>query len=69
MKDQNGAWLVNTQVGVRSPEQRYEFLFWVNNLTDKRMKSIVFNTPVQSGTFSTFMTPPRMMGVTLTTRF
>ena len=68
-KDEHASWFVNAQVGARTDDERYEVVFWVTNLTDKSRNSVVFDSVFQGGSYHTFVTQPRMMGVTLTTHF
>lgn len=68
-KRQNSLWLLNGQVGVRSPDDRWELALWGTNLTDKRYDTIVFDSVFQGGSLSTFMGAPRMWGVTVTSRY
>ena len=68
-KNEHASWFVNAQVGARTDDERYELVFWVRNLTDKSRNSVVFDSVFQAGSYHTFVTPPRMMGVTLTTYF
>jgi outer membrane receptor protein involved in Fe transport len=69
VKVQNAVWLLNGQIGLRSPDGRWQAALWANNLTDKRYDSVVFDSVFQSGSFSTFMFPPRMWGVTVTASY
>lgn len=71
-KLQSGYWTVNSQVGVRSPGGAWEFLLWGTNITDKEVKTLVFDSVLQSvgsapqiTNFSTFVNEPRFYGATL----
>lgn len=68
-KWEGGAWRVNAQTGIRTGDDRYEFMLWVKNLTNKRVNTVVFDSVFQSGSYHTFVSEPRMYGVTVSTRF
>ena len=57
--------LWNAQLGVRTPNGRYEALLWGKNLGDTRYNTIVFDSVSQSGSFNAFVGTPRTFGVTL----
>ena len=67
-KDVSDELLVNLQLGLRAQDDRWDVQFWARNLFDNHVKTLVFNSVFQSGSFSTFVGPPRMIGVTLRTR-
>jgi outer membrane receptor protein involved in Fe transport len=64
-KFEKAHWFVNLVGGVRSPDGHWEASLWSTNLTDTFDRSIIFDTPAQSGTFHAFAGPPRMWGGTL----
>lgn len=66
-KDVGGETLVNLQLGVRASDDRWDVQFWARNLFDNHVKTLVFDSVFQSGSFSTFFGPPRMIGMTLRT--
>lgn len=66
-KDVSDELLVNLQLGLRAQDDRWDVQFWARNLFDNDVKTLVFNSVFQSGSFSTFIGPPRMIGVTLRT--
>ncbi len=68
-KRQSSYSLINGQIGVRSPDERYEATLWGNNLFDKEYSTIVFDSVSQTGSWSQFVGAPRMWGVTLKTNF
>ena len=61
--------IVNLQLGFRAQDDKWDVQFWARNLTDNQVNSLIFNSVFQSGSFSTFFTPPRMIGATLRTNF
>ena len=68
-KVQKGYALVNIRVGIRTAENGWELAGWANNLFDTNYSQIIFATPIQPGSFSTFIGMPRTYGVSLTARF
>ncbi|MBV1877154.1 MAG: TonB-dependent receptor [Pseudomonadales bacterium] len=54
----------NALLGVTSPSGRYTANLWGRNLGNTSRNNIVFATPLQSGSFSTFLTIGRTYGVT-----
>jgi iron complex outermembrane recepter protein len=68
-KDIPGEEIVNLQVGVRSNDDRWDVQAWARNLTDNQVNTLIFSSVFQSGSFSTFFSAPRMVGVTLRTYF
>lgn len=61
--------IFNARIGVTSPDGKWEVVGWVDNLTDKFVNTVVFDSVFQSGSLSTFFNPPRMFGVTVKYRF
>jgi outer membrane receptor protein involved in Fe transport len=61
--------IVNLQLGVRAQDDAWDFQVWARNLTDNQVNTLVFNSVFQSGSFSTFFGPPRMVGATLRMNF
>jgi outer membrane receptor protein involved in Fe transport len=68
-KFEKAHWFMNVNFGVRSPEGHWEASVWSTNVTDTFDRSIIFDTPTQSGTFHAFAGPPRMWGGTLKYNF
>ncbi len=64
---QNGFSLFNGRVGVRSDDDLYEIALWCRNCGDEQYRNIIFGNLL--GGESTFITPPREWGVTLTARY
>ena len=69
VKKQGNYWLVNGQIGIRTPDDLWELVVWGLNLGDKRPNTLVFSTPFQPGTFNTWVGQRRQDGVTLSRRF
>ncbi len=68
-KKQGNYWLVNGQIGIRTPDDLWELVVWGLNLGDKRPITLAFNTPFQPGTVNTWVGQRRQYGVTLSRRF
>jgi outer membrane receptor protein involved in Fe transport len=68
-KFEKAHWYLNLTAGVRSPDGHWEASLWSTNLTNTYDRSIIFDTPTQSGTFHAFANPPRMWGGTLKYNF
>ncbi|MBV1878446.1 MAG: TonB-dependent receptor [Pseudomonadales bacterium] len=66
-KEIAGEAIVNLQVGMRALDDRWDVKLWARNLTDRHVKTIIFDSVFQQGSFSTLFAPPRMVGVTVTT--
>jgi len=69
LKDEEAHWKLNIQGGVRSPDERLDLQFWMNNVTDDISTTIAFDTVFQAGSFSAFKGQPRTYGVTATYHF
>jgi len=68
-KEVNGEFLVNLQLGLRAEDDRWDVQFWARNLLDNHIRTLVFNSVLQGGSYSTFRAPPRMVGATLRMNF
>lgn len=68
-KEVNGEFLVNLQLGLRATDDRWDVQFWARNLLDNHIRTLVFNSVLQGGSYSAFRAPPRMMGATLRMNF
>jgi len=69
LAQQGSIWTFNATVGIGAEDGRWAFEVWGKNLTDKTIQNIGFDTPLQNGSFSAFIEPPRMMGATATFNF
>ncbi|MYD99500.1 MAG: TonB-dependent receptor [Gammaproteobacteria bacterium] len=63
VKFREGFGLFNAQFGVQTQDGRYEAIVWGRNLTDRRMNILVFDSVFQSGSYHTFLNPPRTFGL------
>ena len=61
--------LYNANVSVGTADGRYEAILWGRNLADKRTNALVFDSVFQSGSWHTWVNPPRAFGLTLKARF
>jgi outer membrane receptor protein involved in Fe transport len=84
-KEQDGFLLVNARVGIRGPDLKWSLEFWGQNIFDKDIAQVAFNSPFQAGTtsapfidpqfpggrqiFSQFLAEPRTYGATLRFNF
>ncbi len=68
-KFEDAHWFVNLAAGVRSPDEHWELSVWSSNLTNTYDRSVIFDTPTQSGTFHSYVNPPRMWGGTIKYNF
>ena len=68
-KFREGFGLVNAQVGVRTSDGRYEVIAWGRNLTDRRMNMLVFDSVFQTGSWHTWVNPPRTFGLKVRANF
>ena len=57
--------LINVQTGVERADGRYEIMLTGRNVTDKRVNMLVFDSVFQSGSWHTFVNPPRVIGLTV----
>ncbi|MDD9801744.1 MAG: TonB-dependent receptor [Deltaproteobacteria bacterium] len=69
IKVENSYALLNAQAGLRSPDGLWEAVLWGNNLRNKFVNTLIFDSVFQSGSFHTFVNQPRMWGVTIRYRF
>ena len=68
-KDESDKALLNVQLGLRMPDDSWDLQLWARNLADKQIDTLVFNSVFQDGSYSTFLNPPRMIGITLLTNW
>ena len=69
LKSQPPLTLVNARLVLASQDERWSAELWAQNLTDKDYNQVVVDQPLQTGTYATFLAPPRTYGVTLRGRF
>lgn len=68
-KDESDKALLNLQLGLRMPDDSWDLQVWATNLTDKQIDTLVFDSVFQGESYSTFLNPPRMVGITLLTNW
>ena len=69
LKSQPPLTLVNARLVLGTQDERWSAELWAQNLTDEDYNQVVVDQPLQTGTFATFLAPPRTHGVTLRGRF
>jgi iron complex outermembrane receptor protein len=62
---QAGYWLHGARIAYRTPDERIELAFWVDNLLDEEYKVDVFDIARETSTIYEVWGEPRMYGVTL----
>jgi outer membrane receptor protein involved in Fe transport len=62
-KRQAGAAVWNGAVGVAGDERSWEVELWVRNLFDRDYRQVVFDAPLQNGSYNAFLGDPRVWGV------
>ncbi len=60
---------LNGSIGFSSKANRYQVMLWARNLTNYRSMIATFPTVAQSGSYSGFPNSPRMVGISLATKF
>jgi outer membrane receptor protein involved in Fe transport len=65
--------LVNARFGIGAPDDRWSLELWARNLTDEEYAQIMFDVPLQQGSFGptqgAFLGDPRTYGLTLRARY
>lgn len=61
--------LVNVQAGLETEDGQYEVMLTGRNILDKRVNMLVFDSVFQSGSWHTFVNPPRVIGLTVRANF
>ena len=69
LKSQPPLTLINARLVLGSQDERWSAELWAQNLTDEDYNQVVVDQPLQTGTYATFLAPPRTYGVTLRGRF
>ena len=62
---QDGFVTIDGTLGFEFNDGQIGLDFWGKNLTDQTITNIVFDTPLQPGSFSAFLEAPRTYGATL----
>jgi outer membrane receptor protein involved in Fe transport len=68
-KEQSAYTLINARVGIGSADKRWTLEFWSNNLTNQTYYQVVFDGPIQTGTYDAFLGQPRTFGATLRVKY
>ncbi len=68
-KAQAAYTLVNARFGFATINDRVRLEFWSNNLTNQNYYQVVFNAPLQPGTYDAFLGQPRTFGATLRVKY
>ena len=69
IKMQDAFTLLNGRVSIGSEDERWTLEVWGQNLTDEEYNQVVFNTPLQSGSYNAFRGAPRTYGATLRVQY
>ena len=69
LAEQDDLWTLNATVGIGAMDDKWRLELWGKNLTDETVLNIGFDTPAQTGSFSAFIEPPRMVGGTVSYNF
>lgn len=69
LTEQDAFTTVNATVGIGDIDDQWRLELWGKNLTDEAIINIGFDTPLQTGSMSAFIEPPRMYGATLRYNF
>ena len=59
-----GSTILNASIGISNNDQTWDVRLWGRNLNDEEFPQIMFDTVVQSGTYSGYPNDPRTYGVT-----
>ncbi len=59
----------NAQLGVRTPDGRWEAWVWCTNCFDEELDLLIFDSVLQSGSYHSFLPSPRIWGGTLRANF
>jgi iron complex outermembrane recepter protein len=68
-KKQDDVTTVNARTGFGSADETWMVEAWAQNLTDEEYYQVVFDAPLQTGTYNAFLAAPRTYGVTARFRF
>jgi len=60
---------VDGSIGIQSESGLWAFDIWGKNLTDETIANIIFDTPLQAGSFSAFLEAPATYGATLRLKY
>ena len=68
-KMQDALTLVNARTGLGAEDESWMIELWTQNLTDEEYYQVVFDAPLQSGSFNAFLGAPRTYGMTARFKF
>ena len=70
---QDSSQKINLRLGFTTPNDMFTIEFWGTNVTNERIRTVTFNTPLRGGAGardrSAFVEEPRMYGVTGRVKF
>lgn len=69
VKNQDALTLLNARTGFGAADQRWMVEAWAQNLTDENYYQIVFDQPLQTGSYTAWLGAPRLYGVTARFKF
>ncbi|HMN45959.1 MAG TPA: TonB-dependent receptor [Povalibacter sp.] len=68
-KMQDGYTVVNARTGFGAEDERWMIEAWAQNLTDEEYYQVVFDAPLQTGSYDAFLGAPRTYGLTARFKF
>lgn len=68
-KEQPAYTVVNARLGISALDERWSLEVWGRNVFDEEYAQIMFDIPLQTGTFGAFLGDPATYGVTLRARY
>jgi iron complex outermembrane receptor protein len=68
-KMQDAYTLVNARTGIGSADETWMIEIWAQNLTKEEYYQVVFDAPLQTGSFNAFLGAPRTYGLTARFKF
>jgi iron complex outermembrane recepter protein len=68
-KVQDAVTTVNARMGFGDADETWMIEAWAQNLTDEEYYQVVFDAPLQTGTFNAFLGAPRTYGLTARFKF
>jgi iron complex outermembrane recepter protein len=69
VKNQGGFTILNARLGLGSENERWMLEAWGQNVLDREYYQLVFDAPLQTGTFNAYLAAPRTYGLTLRVSF
>jgi iron complex outermembrane recepter protein len=68
-KMQDAMTIVNARTGIGAADETWTIEAWAQNLTDEEYYQVVFDAPLQTGSFNAFLGAPRTYGLTARFKF